>query len=714
MERVALRVGGMNCAACSAKVQRALAGIDGVAHAQVAFATAHAVIEGDELDADTLIGAVESAGYEATAEDPGMDPAAMATAIERQQTTRACAWRRRAIIGLALWVPAEAMHWGGPLIGLHAPDWVMLAVSSLAMLLVGSGFLASAWSAARRGTTNMDTLISMGAGAAWGFSTFIFVAQRMGVEIDQPLYFTEAAALLAIISLGHWIEARSSAKAGTAVRELLHMQPEEAEVLAEDGSSRSVPTAHVTIGDRLVVRPGARIAVDGTVIDGRSDVDESIVTGEPLPVARGIGDEVIAGSMNASGRLVVEATVDGRHTTVARIAALVTTAQSSRADIERLADRVSSIFVPVVLTIAAATIVGWYFAGDMGTGIVSAVTVLVISCPCALGLATPMAVMVGTGEASLRGILVKDAAALEAAGRAVTCIFDKTGTLTRGKPVVSSVVVAGAETADDLLLAAAAVEAASEHPIGKAIVAEAAKRGLQLPEASAFHATPGVGVAADVDGKRIVVARDSAATCRVERDGDLLGRISVEDEVRDDAAEAVASIEAAGLTVHLLSGDRRETSEEVADRIGIDAANVHAEASPAEKTAIVADLPGPSVMVGDGINDAAALAMADVGIAIAGGTNVAMESASIVIPSDRIGAAAEAIALSRATLRTIRQNLFFAFLYNAAAIPLAALGLLGARGPLIAAAAMGLSDITVIGNALRLKRTLRRDRDNGQ
>ena len=524
------------------------------------------------------------------------------------------------------------------------------------------------------------------------------------------MYFTEAAALLAIISIGHWIEAKSTAKAGSAIRELLRMQPDTAERLNEDGTTSQIPTGDVTEGMKLLVRPGSRIPVDGIVVDGASEVDESIVTGEPLPIVKNVGDVLIAGSMNTSGQLTLETNVDGRHTTVSRIAELVTKAQSSKANAQRLADKVSGIFVPVVLVIAAITVVSWWLLGDTETGIVAAVTVLVISCPCALGLATPMAIMVSTGESSLRGILVKDAASLELAGNTVTCIFDKTGTLTLGKPVVNKVEATGAIAQNEMIQLAAAVESPSEHPIAFAIVNEAKRLGLEIPQVSDFNATPGVGVEGVVSSKRVAVLRDDNATCRVEIDGVEVGKISVTDEIRQDARATVQALTNLGITVHMLSGDRLETANEVAIKVGIEPQNVHAEASPADKTRIVASLPRPSMMVGDGINDAAALAASDVGVAIASGTNVAMESASIVIPGDSITATVESVRIARVTRSTIKQNLFFAFMYNCAAIPLAAFGLLGPHGPLIAAAAMGLSDITVIGNAIRLKQRLRKRR----
>ena len=714
MDQIDLKIGEMNCAACSANVEKAISSIEGVETVSVAFATGRGIVTGANLNGDAIAAAATAAGYPSTVEDAGIDPAKMATEIEQRQKKHAADWKRRAILGIAIWAPFEALHWSAGTLGIDGPwiPWIMFAASTVSMIFVGSGFFTSALAAAKRMQTNMDTLISIGASAAYFFSLFVFIAKNFGYETGHPMYFMEAAALLAIISIGHWLEATSSAKAGSAIRELLRMQPDIAEQVNEDGSISELPTGEVTEGMRLLVRPGSRIPVDGHVVEGISEVDESIVTGEPLPVAKTIGDNLIAGSMNTSGQLILETTVDGRHTTVSRIAQLVTNAQSSKAGMQRLADKVAGIFVPIVLVIAAITVICWIIAGDTETGIVSAVTILVISCPCALGLATPMAVMVAAGESSLRGILVKDAGSLELAGKTVTCIFDKTGTLTLGKPIVEKITPETNYTEDELIRVAASVEAPSEHPIAFAIVNEAEKRNLEVPTVVNFLANPGCGVAGEVDGRNVAVLRDDAATCRVEVEGSLVGRITVTDEVRSDARDTIQQLDSLGIEVHMLSGDRIENALSVAKEVGIKPEHVHAEASPSEKTEIVASLPRPSMMVGDGINDAAALAASDVGVAIASGTNVAMESASIIIPSDSIESTAEAVSIARATLKTIKQNLVFAFMYNVAAIPLAAFGLLGPHGPLIAAAAMGFSDITVIGNAILLKRKLRMRRIN--
>ena len=717
MDQVELKVDEMNCAACSSTVEKALQKAAGVKSASVAVSTGRATIIGTNLDGESLAEIATNAGYPSQVIDAGIDPSQLASEIETRQKKNASSWKRRAILGVSIWAPFEGLHWYLYLQEIETcwAPWVMLFASTLSMILVGGGFFTSALGAAKRMQTNMDTLITIGAGAAYFFSLYIFVAKRaFDFDVGHPTYFMEAAALLAIISIGHWLEATSSAKAGSAIRELLKMQPDTAELVAEDGSTSTIATGEVGEGIRLLVRPGSRIPVDGVVVDGASEIDESIVTGEPLPVAKRIGDLLIAGSMNTTGQLILKTTVDGRHTTVSRIAQLVTNAQSSKAGIQRIADKVAGIFVPIVLAIAALTVVGWSISGQTGDGIVFAVTILVISCPCALGLATPMAVMVAAGESSLRGILVKDASSLELAGKTATVIFDKTGTLTLGKPVVDSIQPEGDETAQTVLAYAASVETPSEHPIASAIVNEAAKQELTVLPVTDFEATAGSGVHGIVDSKKVSVLRDDAATCKVELEGKTIGRITVTDEIRPQAKKTVDELRASGIQVHMLSGDRTSTAEAVAREVGIAPENVHAEASPSDKTEIVSSLPRPSMMVGDGINDAAALAASDVGVAIASGTNVAMESASIIIPANKIEATAESVNIAKNALTTIKQNLVFAFMYNVAAIPLAAFGLLGEHGPLIAAAAMGFSDVTVIGNAIRLKHKLRKRRMNTQ
>ena len=709
-----MKVTGMHCASCAATVQRAIEADPQVRSASVSVTNGLATVLGDSLQPQRLVQAVQARGFDAEPITAPPAPAELRSDIELRQRRQEALWRFRAIVGLGLWAPLALIHWT---VDASWVPWILLAGATIVLATAGAGFYRSAIAAALRRTTNMDTLIAIGATTAYVFSLVVFIMQLAGSAIDQPLYFTEAAALLGLISLGHWLEAHASAKAGSAVRELLELQPEQAELIESDGQTRLIASADVQPNDRMLIRPGARVPVDGEVVDGSSDVDESVVTGESIPVEKSVGDTVVAGSVNTTGRLVVKATVDGHHTTIARIAELVQRAQSSKADIQRLADRVCAIFVPAVLLIALATIAGWtvlsLLSGDVShftTGVIAAVTVLIISCPCALGLATPMAVMVGAGAASQHGILVKSAESLERAGRSKLVIFDKTGTLTTGRPTTKHIEVEDRSfTEDEVLRLAAAVEAPSEHPIARAIVRSAKERDITLPNVTDFKAVPGIGVQGTVDGRFVQITRDDQATCQVVVDDKRIATLLITDEIRPDARKAVDQLRAMGLSVRMLSGDRRAVAESIGRDLGFSEQEIEAEATPQTKASLIANLPVGSAMVGDGINDAAALAGADLGIALASGTTIAIESADVVIPGEHVMAVPETISLARRTLATIKQNLFFAFLYNVAAIPAAAFGLLGPHGPLIAAAAMGASDVTVIGNALRLKRRLRRE-----
>ncbi len=713
LEELQFLVTGMTCAGCAATVQRAIEGRPGVRSASVSVTEGRATVTGEDLSEADLVAAVESRGFGAQLIESPPSLEELRSEIELRQIRSERLWRTRAIVGLGLWIPLALIHWL-----MHGPwvNWVLLLGSTAVLLVAGMGFYRSAFRAARRGTTNMDTLIAIGATTAYVFSVVVFVARFFDRLVDQPLYFSEAAALLGIISLGHWLEARSTAKAGSAVRELLELQPDRAEKLFAQEPERidSIPAADVQPGDRILIRPGARVPVDGVVIEGESEVDESVVSGESMPVLKRLGEPVIAGSLNTVGRLVVQATVDGRHTTVARIAELVQRAQGSKADIQRLADRVCAVFVPAVLSVAVLTFVGWWLFGDPARGTIATVSVLIISCPCALGLATPMAVMVGAGAASRRGILVKSALALELAGRARHVVLDKTGTLTTGRPQLIGVeTFEVGVTEEELLRIAGAVEAPSEHPIARAIVTAARNRGIALPAVDDFQAIPGQGVRGRVEGRTVHVLRDQEATCQVLVDGRRYGTLTVADALLPDARPAVDRLRSLGLGVSMLTGDRPAVARAIGEELGLEPSQIEAEATPESKTAFVARLSdggGGVVMVGDGINDAAALARADLGIAIASGTNIAIESADVVIPRQQVIAVPETIEIARDTLRTIRQNLFFAFFYNVCAIPIAALGLLGMQGPIIAALAMAGSDLTVIGNALRLKRRLERRR----
>ncbi|MCH8271468.1 MAG: cadmium-translocating P-type ATPase, partial [Planctomycetes bacterium] len=589
----------------------------------------------------------------------------------------------------------------------------------------GSAFYRSAWSAARVGTTNMDTLIAIGATAAYVLSWVSLLGGQNGV----PLYFGESAALLTLISLGHWLEARTTSQTGSAVRELLSLQPDSVTRLdgESDRTGRVVPSEQIGEGELILLRPGERVAVDGLILNGESTLDESIVTGESMPVDRGPGDGVIAGAINLSGVLVVRTSVDGRHTTVARIAEMVRSAQMSRTEIQRLADRVSAVFVPAVLIIAVITVLGWVMlgGGDLVGGVIAATTVLVISCPCALGLATPTAIMVASGEASRRGIFIKSAHALELLARVSAVFFDKTGTLTQGRPRVI-------DADDDVLVLAAAVAAGSNHPLSRAIVEEAELRGLQFGSATGVHESAGVGISGTTSAGRVeIVAGDRAQDAGAESakdeqggtvsavivDGERHGTIRFFDPPRPDALATIEALHRNGVRTSILSGDRKAAAEAVGEQVGIAPDDVHAQLSPEEKVERVRAYQADGAVaafVGDGINDAAALvavsADGGVGIAMGAGSNVAIESADVVVPGDHLYSLVALLDIGRRTLATIKQNLFFSFVYNSLAIPAAALGMLGMSGPVIAAIAMALSDLCVIGNSLRLKANLARER----
>src|SRR5262245_5157825 len=573
----------------------------------------------------------------------------------------------------------------------------------------------------------MDTLVSMGSLAAWGWSVVALAALdagrrdlRMGVSLtidhgpaSEALYLEVGAAIVTLVLLGRWLEGRARRRSGDALRALAALQVREAMLLGEDGQERAVPAAELRVGDRFVVRPGEGIAADGIVAEGRSAVDASLLTGESVPVEVGPGAEVAGGAVNAGGRIVVRATRVGADTALARITAMVERAQSGKAPVQRLADRVSEVFVPVVILISVATLAVWLLAGGSATEAFGAtVAVLVIACPCAMGLATPTAIMVGTGRGAELGILIRGPEVLESTRRATAVVLDKTGTLTEGAMRVVEVLPQHGADGDEALRLAGAAEAGSEHPIGRAIAAAARERGA-LPRADDFHATAGVGVRASVAGRDVAVARAGGALAeRLARqgrtavevvvDGRHAATLALADRVRPTAAEAVARLRALGLRPILLTGDRAEVARAVGDAVGAD--EVVAGVDPEGKAQVVAGLQAGGevvAMVGDGVNDAPALALADLGIAVGTGTDVAVGAADLTLVRGDPRGAADAIALSRRTLRTIKANLAWAFGYNVVAIPLAAAGLLN---PMIAAAAMAGSSLLVCGNSLRLRR----------
>ena len=739
-----LRIDGMHCAGCSAAITQELQSQPGVRKAIVDHLSGMATVEAEAFVTDQkLVDVVVGSGYQAQRMDAIVDPVLMQAEAERAQSRAELLWRRRSQIGFVLWIPMESLHWITMSQHIHnsAVDIALLIGSTLSMVLVGSGFWRSAWSVLRVWRTNMDVLIALGATTAYVASLVIFIAQRMGALQDQSTWFSEAAALLAIISLGHWFEAKATKSAGAAVRELLELQPEKAERIGAAGESEFIQSQDIRAADVIMVRPGGRVPIDGVIEVGEADLDESVMTGEPLPVRRTLGERVSAGTMCFSGMLHVRAATTGRDTSLSRIARLVQHAQTSRPPIQRMADRVAAVFVPLVLVIAAATAIGWGVAGSWPTGIMAATAVLIISCPCALGLAGPMAVMVGTGEASLRGILIKDAAALERAGRIGTILFDKTGTLTKGEPVVTNIELlvaaepsvaqtknatsqqmnaqaAGQATStsqhalslQQALALSAAVESGSEHPIARAILRRAAQENIVVPAATRFESTPGLGVRAQVNGQSVEMRRDANASCVLLINGAAMARFTLADSLRVEAPKVIQALQVVGMKIGLITGDRRTEALRIAHESGIDQDMVTADATPESKLHVIRGYGERAMMVGDGVNDSAALAAAGLGVAMGGGTSIASESASIVLVGGTLSSLPALIDISKATLRCMRQNLFLAFVYNVVAIPLAAFALLGAYGPAIAAAAMACSDISVVGNAARLKWSLKRAR----
>ena len=744
-----LRIEGMHCAGCSAAITQELQSQPGVRNAIVDHLSGMATVETEAFVTDQkLVDVVVGSGYQAQRMEAIVDPVLMQAEAERAQSRSEFLWRRRSQIGFALWIPMESLHWITMAQHMHnsAVDIALLIGSTLSMVLVGSGFWRSAWSVLRVWRTNMDVLIALGATTAYVASLVIFIAQHMGHLQGQSTWFSEAAALLAIISLGHWFEAKATKSAGAAVRELLELQPEKAERIGAAGTSEFIQSQDIRAADLIMVRPGGRIPIDGMIEVGEADLDESVMTGEPLPVRRTLGERVSAGTMCFSGMLHVRAATTGRDTSLSRIARLVQHAQTSRPPIQRMADRVAAVFVPLVLVIAAATAIGWGVAGSWPTGIMAATAVLIISCPCALGLAGPMAVMVGTGEASLRGILIKDAAALERAGRIETILFDKTGTLTKGEPVVTNIELLAfdaqaahttsqpsdghssaitnargtgqasptsptALSLQHVLALSAAVESGSEHPIARAITRRAAQENVVVPLVTQFESTPGLGVRAQVNGQSVEMRRDASASCVLFINGASVARFTLADSLRAEAPKVIKALHTIGMKTGLITGDRRPEALRIARESGIDQNMVTADATPESKLAVIRGHGESAMMVGDGVNDSAALAAAGLGVAMGGGTSIASESASIVLVGGTLSSLPALIDISKATLRCMRQNLFLAFMYNVVAIPLAAFALLGAYGPAIAAAAMACSDISVVGNAARLKWALKRARN---
>jgi len=725
--RIDLGIHGMTCASCVARAERALKKVPGVQEVAVNLATESArilVAPSDQVEA-RLKRAVRDAGYEPVAANAAIDAA----------PDSAWAGFGPVALGAALSLPL-LLPMLGNLVGQHwmLPAWLQFALATPVQFFLGARFYKAGWHAARALSGNMDLLVAIGTSAGWALSVWLWLSAAAGAL--PHLYFEASAVVITLVLLGKWLEARAKRQTSSAIRALHALRPDVAHLLGLDGEV-DVPIDEVLAGDELVVRPGERFAVDAGVLEGQTQVDESMLTGEPLPVPKVAGDKVTGGTLNGDGRVVIRVSAVGVDTVLANIIRLVEDAQAAKAPIQRLVDQVSAVFVPVVLVLAALTFLGWWLSGHaVDAAVINAVTVLVIACPCALGLATPAAIMAGTGIAAQHGILIKDAQALELAHKAQVVVFDKTGTLTVGHARLTDFVAGDPAAQDDLLRVAAAIQSGSSHPLARAVVAAAQEKALPLPAVSDVLSTPGKGLQGHVDGVAYLIgsptwigqlqgdlgtlaaplavlqARGATLAALAQRSAGELKVVALMgfgDEPKPGAATAIAGLRGMGIRVLMLSGDNRAAACAMAGRVGLhaDQDEVISDVLPGDKAAHIARLKAAGqtvVMVGDGVNDAPALAAADVGMAMAnagGGTDVAMHAAGITLMRGDLALVAAALDISHRTVAKIRQNLFWAFIYNVVGIPLAAFGVLN---PVLAGAAMAASSVSVMSNALLLKR----------
>lgn len=730
-KEIRLSISGMSCAGCVAAVENSLREVPGVEEAMVNLGERSAMVTGEVL-ADNLVSAVKAAGYDA-AELASLEDESEKEIHELREYRRL--WMRSIIaggIGLLMFV----LSMGGFLPTIEEGKMVWLTISVITLLVlvfVGGHFFSGAWSALKAGRGNMDTLVAMGTGTAWVYSTFVVLWPESLPSLARHAYFEAAVIIVALVSLGSALESKARGNTSQAIKRLIGLQPSMARII-RNGEELDVPVQDIGLEETIRIRPGERIPVDGELFEGGSHVDESMLTGEPIPVHKQADDKVFGGTLNTQGSFLMKATGIGKDTALAHIIDLVRKAQSSKPQIGRLVDQVAAIFVPVVVVIALLSFLIWYFAGpqpQLAYAIVVAMTVLVIACPCALGLATPISIMVGVGRAAELGILIRNGEALQSASKTDTVVLDKTGTITEGKPNVVRCETFNDCDRETALHLAGSLESGSEHPIAQAILNASKDLNLELETVSDFNAVSGKGIEAGLNGDQLRIgnelfmrenqidieasmeiarsmAQQAETPIYLARNHQLIALLGVADPVREDSLDSVRRFHDMGLKVIMLTGDNKHTANAVAGQIGID--QVMAEVLPQDKVNIVTDLQeeGCTVaMVGDGINDAPALAQANVGIAIGSGTDVAIESADIALMGHSIKGVADAIALSRATLRNIKQNLFGAFIYNTLGIPVAAgvlfpfIGIL--LSPIVAAAAMSLSSVTVVSNALRLR-----------